>query len=75
MSFAAAAIIILLVLLPGVIFRLAYTRGQFETHPFRTAPIGEEVAYGAVFAVIIHSLAIWILHVRGVQVNYVSANF
>jgi hypothetical protein len=54
MNFAAPALIVLLLFLPGILLRAAYQRGTWETHPFRAGPIGEELAYGALYAILLH---------------------
>ncbi len=56
MSFAAPAIIILLLFLPGVILRSTFQRGTFESHPFQLNSIAEELAYGAIGSLALHAL-------------------
>ena len=60
MSFAAPAIIILLMFLPGVILRNSYLRGTFESHPFKLSTIAEELAYGAIGSLALHTGLVWI---------------
>ena len=57
MNFAAPAVILVLLLLPGVVARSAYLRGKFNSHPFRSGAIADELAFGTIFALVLH--AIW----------------
>jgi len=54
MNFAAPALLILLLLLPGIIARNSYLRGTFQAHPFKSKSIAEEAAFSAVISVLIH---------------------
>lgn len=54
MNFATPAVLLVLVFLPGVLARSAYLRGRWESHPFKTASIVEEVAYGAGLSLLFH---------------------
>ncbi|MBI1333796.1 MAG: hypothetical protein GC165_13060 [Armatimonadetes bacterium] len=54
MNFAAPALLILLLLLPGVIARNSYLRGTFQAHPFKAKSIAEEAAFSAVISVVLH---------------------
>jgi hypothetical protein len=60
-NFATPALILLLLALPGVIFRWAYLRGCWESHPFKRTSIAEEIGYSAAISVALHVCAIGVL--------------
>lgn len=69
MNFAAPALLLVLLLLPGVIARGAYQRGNWSSHPFRTGAIGEEIALGSLAAVVLHIAAALVARLWGFQVR------
>lgn len=57
MNIAFPAFLILLLVLPGIIFRYAYLRGKWGSNsPFVIISITDEVAYGLFFAILLHTV-------------------
>ena len=70
MNFATPAVVLLLLGLPGVIFRRAYLRGVWQSHPFRRGSIGEEIAISAALTVGIHVVGLWLANAFGYRVDF-----
>lgn len=65
MDFAFSAFLILLLVLPGVIFRFAYLRGTTVNNPFVITSLTDEIASGVIAAGVLHAL--WCLVADGVH--------
>jgi hypothetical protein len=66
MNIAFPALIIALLLLPGIVFRYAYSRGSWGwTSPVSFRGVSDELAYGAVFAVVIHLISLEVAALSG----------
>jgi hypothetical protein len=64
MSFAFPALLVSLLVLPGIILRYSYARGPWGwASPTSLRRVSEELAYGVTFALVLH--AAWLLLVRG----------
>jgi len=64
MSFAFPALLVFLLVLPGIILRYSYARGPWGwASPTSMRRVSEELAYGVAFALVLH--AVWLLAVRG----------
>ena len=64
MSFAFPALLVFLLVLPGIILRYSYARGPWGwASPTSMRRVSEELAYGVAFALVLH--AGWLLVVRG----------
>ncbi len=63
MNLAFPALLILLLVLPGIILRYAYLRGLWPNTPYRVTSVTDEVAYGVLWAAVLHlawaSLLAW----------------
>jgi hypothetical protein len=63
MSFAFPALLVFLLVLPGIILRYSYARGPWGwASPTSLRRVSEELAYGVTFALVLH--AIWLVLVR-----------
>jgi hypothetical protein len=57
MNIAFPALVIALLLLPGIVYRYAYSRGSWGwTSPISFRGMSDELAYSAIFAVVLHLL-------------------
>ena len=64
MSFAFPALLVFLLVLPGIILRYSYARGPWGwASPTSLRRVSEELAYGVAFALVLH--AVWLPLVRG----------
>jgi hypothetical protein len=64
MSFAFPALLVSLLVLPGIILRYSYARGPWGwASPTSMRRVSEELAYGVTYALVLH--AIWLVLVRG----------
>jgi hypothetical protein len=64
MNFAFPALLVLLLVLPGIILRYSYARGPWGwASPTSLRRVSEELAYGVAFALVLH--AAWLGLVRG----------
>jgi hypothetical protein len=82
MNIAFPALIILLLILPGAIFRYAYARGSWGwSSPISFRTVSDEVAYSAIFAVGLHLIWLLLASVLEFQADFralvalVSGNF
>jgi hypothetical protein len=65
MNFAFPALLVFLLVLPGIILRYSYARGPWGwASPTSMRRVSEELAYGIAFALVLH--AGWLVLVRGV---------
>src|SRR5688572_33420200 len=65
MSFAFPALLVFLLVLPGIILRYSYARGPWGwASPTSMRRVSEELAYGVTFALVLH--AVWLLLVRAI---------
>jgi hypothetical protein len=63
MSFAFPALLVFLLVLPGIILRYSYARGPWGwASPTSMRRVSEELAYGVAFALVLH--AVWLEVVR-----------
>jgi hypothetical protein len=63
MSFAFPALLVFLLVLPGIILRYSYARGPWGwASPTSLRRVSEELAYGVTFALVLHAL--WLVLVR-----------
>lgn len=63
MSFAFPALLVFLLVLPGIILRYSYARGPWGwASPTSMRRVSEELAYGVAFALVLH--VVWLLLVR-----------
>ena len=63
MSFAFPALLVFLLVLPGIILRYSYARGPWGwASPTSLRRVSEELAYGVAFALVLH--AAWLVLVR-----------
>ncbi len=63
MNFAFPALLVFLLVLPGIILRYSYARGPWGwASPTSLRRVSEELAYGVAFALVLH--AIWLALVR-----------
>jgi hypothetical protein len=63
MSFAFPALLVFLLVLPGIILRYSYARGPWGwASPTSLRRVSEELAYGVAFALVLHAL--WLVLVR-----------
>jgi len=63
MSFAFPALLVFLLVLPGIILRYSYARGPWGwASPTSMRRVSEELAYGVAFALALH--VVWLLAVR-----------
>jgi hypothetical protein len=63
MSFAFPALLVFLLVLPGIILRYSYARGPWGwASPTSLRRVSEELAYGVAFALVLH--AVWLLLAR-----------
>jgi hypothetical protein len=60
MNIAFPALVVLLLLLPGVLLSYSYRRGFFRRSPVTLGPIREEIGRGIVLALFIHPIALLI---------------
>lgn len=60
MNIAFPALVVLLLLLPGVLLSYSYRRGSFRRSPVTLGPIRDEIGRGIVLALFIHPLALLI---------------
>lgn len=73
MNFAAPGLLLVFVLLPGMICRAAYLRGQWDDHPFRVGSLADEIVYGLAFALPLHALWVWLASRVGYSVGLLDA--
>lgn len=69
MSFAFPALLLLLIVLPGVILRYTYLRGFFANSPFSITSLADEAAYGLIGSIFLHFVWASLLALCGVQFN------
>lgn len=63
MSFAFPALLVFLLVLPGIILRYSYARGPWGwASPTSLRRVSEELAYGVAFALVLH--VVWLVLVR-----------
>jgi hypothetical protein len=63
MNFAFPALLVFLLVLPGIILRYSYARGPWGwASPTSMRRVSEELAYGVAFALVLH--AVWLAAVR-----------
>lgn len=60
MNIAFPALIVLLLLLPGVLLSYSYRRGFFQRSPVTLGPIRDEIGRGIVLALFIHPIALFV---------------
>ena len=73
MNVAFPAVIIALLILPGIVFRYAYSRGSWGwTSPVSFRSASDELAYGAIFAVVLHYAALWSASLIGYSADFRS---
>lgn len=71
MNLAFPALLVLLLGLPGLIFRYSYARGNWGwSSPVSFRTISDELAYGVVFAVGLHCVWIWVAGWFGYAVDF-----
>jgi hypothetical protein len=73
MNFAFPALLILLLVLPGVILRYFYFRGAWAESPFTITSFADEVGYGIAFALLLHLLWIRVVSWFGYSVDLHAA--
>lgn len=71
MNFAFPALLIVLLILPGILFRYSYARGWWgDTSPTSFRAVSEDLAYSAVFAVGLHFVGLAIASCFGYEANF-----
>lgn len=65
MNIAFPALVVFLLLLPGVLLSYSYRRGFFQRSPVTLNPIREEISRGVVWALFIHPVALYVLGLFG----------
>ena len=73
MNIAFPALLILLLVLPGVIVRYAYLRGTFANSPFRFSSLTDEIAYGVLWAFLLHVVWGCVVSLLGGRIDLESA--
>ncbi len=73
MNVAFPAVVLALLVLPGVVFRYTYSRGSWGwTSPVSFRSVSDELAYGAIFAVALHYLWLLLAHLIGYSADFYS---
>ena len=73
MNIAFPALIILLLVLPGAIFRYSYARGSWGwSSPVSFRTVSDELAYSAIFAVGLHFVWLLLADIFGYQADFPS---
>jgi len=62
MNIAFPALVVLLLLLPGVLLSYAYRRGFFRKTPVTLGPLRDEIGPGIVWALLLHIISLALLH-------------
>lgn len=73
MNVAFPAVLLALMVLPGSVFRYTYARGSWGwTSPVSFRSVSDELAYGAIFAVVLHSVWLFLASRWGYAADYAS---
>jgi hypothetical protein len=67
MNIAFPALIVLLLLLPGILLRFSHRRGFFNRSPVTLAPVRDEIGPGIVLGLFIHPAALVLLQVASID--------
>lgn len=70
MSFAFPALLILILALPGMVFKRGFNQASLYPERKEAKSLPEELANGVIFSLIIHIIGIWILGLWGQYVHY-----
>lgn len=70
MNVAFPALLVVLLLLPGIIFRYAYARGWWGSKSPTSRAVSDELAYGVVFAAALHTLWLTAVTLAGYPADY-----
>ena len=73
MDFAFPALVVFLLVLPGVLLSYAYRRGFFQRSPVSFSTLSSEVARSVLFALLLHTGALLALGRLGADVDYGAA--